>query len=1031
MHEQNESAAYQVWRVGCLLSCLLVVAGLVSAEQLPIKTYTTADGLPGDSVNQIVRDSRGFLWFCTDEGLSRFDGYQFTNYTTDQGLPNRRVNALLEARDGTYWIATGHGVSRFNPTGAQVFANYLPGADESSAQVEVLFEDRSGTIWCGTHGGVYQLKAAGSAVQFQFVDMGMPIGGDAGTVQAMVVDRQEVLWVGTAASGLYRRSPDGHVEHYLTQQGLPGNRIEALLEDRDGRLWVGTPDGLGEFVATGDSKPVLVRVYKTTDGLPVNWIESLFQSADGRLWLGTEKGLVEFLPAEVKGQQFRLYTTANGLSSHYVMGVSEDRDGNLWIGTDSGGAMKLVRSSFTTYTEADGLAAAGADSVFENRSGELIVISSGGKHFINRFDGRRFTSVCPDFPKEITSFGWGYNQVTLQDRAGEWWVPTSQGLLRFPAVARVAQLARTPPKAVYTTRDGLPFNDVFRLFEDSHGDIWISTISGLPRTLSRWERATQTLHTFSEADGFVSLKMGPPDAFGEDASGDLWIGHWGGGLTRYAAGRFVSFTEADGLPQGMIRSIFLDHNRQLWIASSTGGLARIDDPTALRPHFTNYTTAEGLSSNDVWCISEDSFGRLYVGTGRGVDRLDPQTGRFKHYTTSDGLLMGKVTSAFRDSHGVLWFASNVHGLSRLVPERDPVHPPPPVLISGLRIAGEAYPMSRLGETELPRIDLGPNQNQLNIDFVGLTFGPGEELRYQYKLEGADKDWSVLSDHRSVNYANLAAGRYRFLVRAVNAEGVTSVTPATVAFTILPPVWRRWWFLGLVAICAGFAIYAAHRQRVRRLVELERVRTRIATDLHDDIGANLSLIAMLSEVARGFVKNDDRRMKEWFSTIASTSRDTVDAMSDIVWAVNPNRDQLSDLTQRMRRFADDILGTREITLDFRAPEMERGLKVGADLRREVFLIFKESINNMVRHSQCTAANVELRVEQGWLDLRVHDNGRGFDPASANEGNGLASMQQRASKLGGSLEITAPNGQGTSVNLKVPLDHRGRIWQRGAR
>jgi ligand-binding sensor domain-containing protein/two-component sensor histidine kinase len=1009
-----------------LLGLLLFVPCHIEAEQLPIKTYTTGDGLANDNINQIVRDSRGFLWFCTGEGLSKFDGYQFTNYTTDQGLPHRWVSGLLETRDGNYWVATGGGVSRFNPNGTPLFTTYHPSEDQESWHVEVLIEDREGVIWCGTHRGLYRLEDAAGRPQFQFVEMGMPTAPESDFVQAILADSHGALWVGTRASGLYRRWPDGRVEHYTTQQGLPGNRVEALLEDREGRLWVGTPDGLGELVATRDpNRPVVVRRYTTNDGLPTNWIASLFQSADGKLWMGTEPGLIEFLPSSgMNGPQFRVYTTANGLSSHSVGGVSEDRDGNLWIATDSGGAMKLARNSFTTYTEADGLGAPGADAVFENQAGELFVISSGTKHFINRLDGQRFAAVWPDFPKQITNFGWGYNQVTFQDHTGEWWVPTGQGLCRFPAITRVEQLARTPPKAVYTTRDGLPFNDVFRLYEDLRGDIWISTISGLAQTLSRWERATQTLHTFSEADGFATLRMGPADAFGEDGTGNLWIGHWGGGLTRYAAGRFASFTEADGLPAGAIRALYQDHMHRLWIASSLGGLARLDDPAAVHPRFTVYTTTEGLSSNDVWCITEDQSGHIYIGTGRGLDRLDPQTGHFKHYTAADGLLVGKVTSAFRDSHGILWFASNVHGLSRLVPGSDAPQTPPPILISGLRIAGEAYSLSQLGETELPRLDLGPNQNQLNIDFVGLDFGPGEVLRYQYKLEGADKDWSVLSDHRSVNYANLAPGRYRFLVRAVNAEGVTSAKPATVAFTILPPVWRRWWFLTLGAIFVGFSIYAVHRQRVGRLVELERVRTRIATDLHDDIGANLSLIAMLSEVARGFLKNDDRRMKDWFSTIATTSRDTVDAMSDIVWAVNPKRDQLSDLTQRMRRFAEDILGARDIALNFRAPELERDLKVGADLRREVFLIFKETINNTVRHSQCTASEVELKVARGWLVLQMSDNGRGFDLKGTSEGNGLASMRQRAQKLGGTLDVSSPNGQGTSVTLRAPLDHRGR-------
>jgi ligand-binding sensor domain-containing protein/two-component sensor histidine kinase len=1023
--ELNGIGSYQVWLRTCLLSFLLLAPGLARAEQLPIKTYTTADGLANDSINQIVRDSRGFLWFCTADGLSRFDGYEFTNYTTDQGLPHRWVSDLLETRDGSYWIATGGGVSRFNQKGAPLFTTFHPSEDEASWHVEVLVEDRDGVIWCGTHRGLYRLADATGRPQFQFVEMGMPTTPESDFVQAILADSHGALWVGTRASGLYRRSPGGRVEHYTTQQGLPGNRVEALLEDREGRLWVGTADGLGELVATRDpDRPVIARRYTTNDGLPTNWIASLFQSADGKLWMGTEPGLVEFLPSSgMNGPQFRVYTTANVLRIHLVGGLSEDRDGDLWIATDSGGAMKLARSRFTTYTEADGLAAAGVDAVFENKAGALVVISSGTRHFINRLDGQRFAAVWPDFPKQVTNFGWGYNQVTLQDRAGEWWVPTGQGLLRFPAVTRVEQLAHTPPKAIYTTRDGLPFDDVFRLYEDSHGDIWISTISGLAKTLSRWERATQRLQIFSETDGFVSLKMGPPDAFGEDGTGNLWIGHWGGGLTRYAAGHFVSFTEADGLPAGAIRALYLDHAHRLWIASSLGGLARVDDPAAVHPRFNIYTTREGLSSNDVWCITEDLSGHIYVGTGRGLDRFDPETGHNKHYTAADGLLVGKVTSAYRDSHGVLWFASNVHGLSRLLPQLDPAVTAPPILISGLRIAGEAYPLSRLGETELQGLDLGPNQNQLNVDFVGLDFASGEVLRYQYKLEGADRDWSVMSDHRSVNYANLAPGRYRFLVRAVNAEGITSTTPATLAFTILPPVWRRWWFLALFVLAIGVMVYTLYRSRVTRILEVANIRTRIATDLHDDIGASLSLIAMLSEVAQRQWQQRSNKIGESLSSIAEASRESVGAMSDIVWAVNPSKDRLGELIKRMRRFASDVLSARNILLQFEA-DFGSDVELAADARREILSIFKEGVNNIARHSGSRAVTVNVLFAKQWLTLTLSDDGQGFDVANPTEGNGLDNMRQRARKLGGELKIASRTGQGVRLTLRVPLTRARR-------
>ena len=1002
-----------------LLGWFLYVPTMIQAEQLPIKTYTTADGLPRDNINRIVRDTRGFLWFCTEEGLSRFDGYQFTNYTTDQGLPNRRVSYLLEARDGAYWVGTGAGVCRFNPTGAPRFIVYQPGVTEESRQVEALVQDRSGVIWCATHAGVYRLDEGAGGVQLEHIEMGMPRGGQGDFVQVLVADQQGSLWAGTVENGLYRRFSDGRVEQFTTKNGLPDRRIEALLEDRDGRMWVATPHGLCQLVQAPDpSRPVVARLYTTRDGLVQDWVASIFQSADGKLWIG-DGGLSEFLPSPDEAvRHFRTHTTAQGLSSPNIETIAEDRDRSLWIGTYGGGAMKLVRNGFTTYTRDDGLGALGVDSIFEDRAGEICVISSGTKHLINRFDGRRFTAIWPDFPKQIKNYGWGWNQVTFQDRNGEWWCPTGDGLCRFPAVSSVDQLAHTPPRAVYNTRTGLPFNDIFRLYQDSHADVWIGG-----QGLSRWERTTGKLHNFSEADG---LEPRMPSAFGEDSAGSLWIGHWAGGLSRYSRGRFAFFSEAEGLPAGTIRTVYLDHAHRIWIATARGGLARLDDPAADRPHFVTYTTAEGLSSNEILCITEDPWGHIYVGTGRALDRLDPDTGQIKHYTTADGLVRGNVTAAFRDSRGVLWFGSDINGLSRLVPEPDPPMPPPPILISGLRIGGVAYPVSQLGETDVPRLDLRPSQNQLNIDFVGLSFGPGEALRYQYRLEGADKDWSPPGVERSVNYANLAPGQYRFLVRAVNPEGLPSVAAATVTFTILPPVWRRWWFLALAATMIGLAIYAAHRSRVARLVELERVRTRIAIDLHDDIGANLSLVAMLSEVARGHLQRDDERLKEWFSTIASTSRDTVDAMSDIVWAINPKRDQLRDLTQRMRRFADDILAARNIEFDFRAPESARDLKIGADLRREIFLIFKESINNVARHSSCTGAGVDLQIERGWFVLQISDNGCGLDHKGNGSGNGLASMRLRAEKLGGSLELTSRNGHGTSVTLRVPLGHRSRSW-----
>lgn len=316
---------------------------------------------------------------------------------------------------------------------------------------------------------------------------------------------------------------------------------------------------------------------------------------------------------------------------------------------------------------------------------------------------------------------------------------------------------------------------------------------------------------------------------------------------------------------------------------------------------------------------------------------------------------------------------------------------------------------------------------MRIDFLSPSATSDPNIRYQYKLEGRN-DWSAPTEQRSVDFANLSAGSYRFLVRAVNADGVVSAIPTNVSFTVAAPVWRRWWFIALMIGVIGGLAFAAYHYRVAQLLALERMRTRIATDLHDEVGSSLSQIAILSEVARQNLRRDGKEERaetahaaEPMEKVATTSREAIDAISDIVWAINPQRDHLSDLTQRMRRFASDTLTARDIGLRFRAPE--QNLSLDADVRRQVFLIFKECVNNIARHANATEVEIDFGLTDHHLSLRVWDNGHGFAETAPqpgqNGGNGLLSMKRRAQELGGKLEVISGNGEGTTVRLEAPL------------
>src|ERR1041384_199009 len=1017
---------------------------IVTAEQLPIKTYTTADGLAHNAVNRIVADSRGFLWFCTQEGLSRFDGYGFTNYGIDEGLPSGLVSDLLETREGEYWVATADGLCRFNPRGRSqerakdsygrrggvvaMFTAYTSGNDPRSRYILTLMQDRAGVIWCGTRNGLYRADDVGDEVVLTPVDLGIPDQFEARYIECLIEDRLGRLWAG-ARSGLYRRWPDGRVERYTIRDGLPDNVIHSMLEDKDSRIWVGAGSGLCRLVSEpAAGRNVVARGYTKKDGLQGTWLPQLFQGRDGVLWAGSASGLIRFIPTtDGRDFRFRAYTQSQGLRKDFVSSLAEDRNGNLWLGTGDNGVAKIGRSGFTTFGKEDGIALPTA--IVETKAGELIVLGgfdNGLERFINQFNGESFVHIRPRLTEEVSKngYGWGWNQVVVEDHLGEWWLATFGGLCRFPRISSPQQLAHTALKAIYRARDGLATELVLRVFEDSRGDIWVGSVGHGTRLngLSRWERRTNTFQRYGERDNLPRLDTFFVSSFAEDRAGDLWIGFSGeGGLVRYRNGRFTLFTTNDGVPPGQIRNLFIDSSGRLWAASFRSGLIRIDDPFAESPKFVTYTTADGLSSNEIAALCEDQWGRIYAGTGRGIDRLDLITGRVKHYTTADGLPLGVMHSTLRDRNGTLWFSFQ-SGLARLVPEPDSPPMPPPIVITGLRIAGQTHQISALGETEAAPVELGQSNDQLQIDFVALGFSPGEGLRYQYKLQGASDDWSQLAEHRTVNFANLAPGSYRFLVRAVNADGVMSETPAAFSFTILPAVWQRWWFLVLTAMLVGVVVYAFYRYRLQRLLELERVRTRIATDLHDDIGSSLSQIAIMSEVVQQQVEGQNPRVSRPLAVIAGTSRELVDSMADIVWAINPQRDHLLDLTQRMRQFAADLLTARNISFRFVAPGPESDHHIETDVRREVFLIFKEAVNNAVRHSSCSSIEIKFAVVQNWLTLTVVDDGKGLDPKDS-AGHGLASMRRRAQSIGGALSIFAEPGKGTTVSLEAPFRRRG--------
>lgn len=1083
-----------------MLLAFVFLAENLSAEQLPLKLFTSADGLASSAVTHIAKDSRGFLWFSTRDGLSRFDGREFVNFRINDQPNATTFWNLLETRDGFYWISTSEGLYRVNPNqltevkpdnsgdrqgealklNAEKIANISPIA---------LFEDSKNRLWGGA--GNFYLIAENGQINIQNINLGKAANGNRQGPNAVSITETAdgSLWIACIA-GVARRLPDGKIIFYSISNLSDYDGSQTIRADETGRIWVvyssglyifypersaefaNVPDftvqklglkeqnlessGKAEFPEKSGTMLRLIRANLQSKASQNSVINGVFQSSDGKIWISADEDLFIF-----EGENYRRLRDTNGFPA-WTGKIVEDANNDLWIGTS--GVLKLSRNGLTSYGAVDGLEKALVQRILEGTDGTLYILHAVDWR-ISRITENGIETAKLKLP-ELARMLWTSNAGLLDER-GDWWALAESGLYRFTGKPDLMQLNNQNPSKIYGKKDGLKADSIYCAFTDSQGNLWFSTRGRTEWSgLSRYDPKTETFYTFTKEDGYPETQS--PVSFAEDKDGNLWFGIYGRGLLRYKNGRFTDFSKAENLPQGSIFGLYVDGKNRLWIGSSRDGIARVDQPSAEKLEFVKYTTGEGLISNNIRTLTGDLGGNIYAGTVRGISRISPETGNIRHFTTADGLAADFVTSSFRDKNGTLWFGTT-DGVSKLEPEAErKSNAAPQVWVSGLEIAGNRYTVSEFGQKEIGKIEVGADKNNLQIEFLSV----GSNLRFQYKLEGAENtDWSSPTSERRVNFANLAPDSYRFLVRAVNESGQASENPASVNFTINPPFYRTWWFYIFAALIAAGSIFALDRYRVsktrqiqtaynelqrsekekreaelalqksreERLAELERVRTRIATDLHDDIGSSLTQIAVLSQAAHSRILGNNEKPGSPFERISAVSIELVNAMSDIVWAINPRKDNVRDLVQRMRRFAADVFTAKGIKFDFAAPDIESKLQLGANIRREVFAIYKESVNNVVKHSGAERAEISLKITGDILQLQISDNGRGFDleemihssqPPATDGGNGLINIQRRGVELGGKCEIISFPEGGTTVLLEIPLYQEQDIATRTA-
>jgi signal transduction histidine kinase/ligand-binding sensor domain-containing protein len=1013
-----------------LIVCVSVVAFLTplpasraAGERLPVRTLTTADGLPRDQIACVRPDARGFVWFCTAEGLTRWDGHTAVTFAVGDGLDSPAVWSFLPSSSGRYWVGTDSGLFEFltTPKAPGPRFEHVPRDDgQRTGAVYALAESRDGSLWCGTGNGLLRLAPHREGRQLREIDIGMSRDTENDViVRALAEDHEGTLWIGTG-SGVYVRRADGRTSRVAMHDGLPDNQVWAIAIGHAGAVWVATRSGLAsvarDAVLRSDA-PIVRRVYTDRDGLTSANVRSIHVSG-ATLWIGAVGGVVEAALDGAGG-----LAIGRSVRGFYPWQVVEDGRGDVWMATEAG-ARKLTRDGFTTYTEEDGLGGRNGASIFVARGGEVCATILARTLSLACFDGTRFKGEPIAAIRRIRDIGFGSAQLTWQDRRGGWWIPTGEGLLQF-APGPVSSLASAAPIAFYDRRNGLPSNSIVRVFEDSQGQIWVVTWSEAVNGLARIDPDAMRVRAFTAQDGLPHPLPGMYSI--TESSGRIWIGLSGRRLLRYRDGRFLEIrlngpeTNVAGAPSHeQIRSLLVDRRQQLWLASTLFGVGRIVDSASVSPHVKWYGKEQGLSSNTAWTLVENVDGEIIVGTGRGVDRLNPDTERIVHYSADDGVPRGEILSATRDRAGQIWLATT-GGVARLTPDSVRAASPPPTLITGVRVGGVPLPIPADGTTDMPAVSIEPGVRTIEVDYVSPGVREADGVRYQHRL-GGDEGW-VTTNARTVAFAALAPGSYRLEIRASLASGVVG-DAAAAELIVLAPVWQRGWFVALLIAVAVAVAWLLHRTRVDRLLAIQRVRSQIAADLHDGVGARLSRIAVLSEVVRQQAERSLPAAVPTLAAIGDNARDVIDDMSDAVWFVDARFDTLEHVFARARALATELFDAQTLrwTMDVTLPVVHVGLK--SEQRRHLYLILKESFTNIVRHAQATQVTVRAVATRGTLRVEISDDGVGLEGslgrATAGSGRGLDSLRQRAAMLGGSLSIApADADRGTRIVLDIPF------------
>lgn len=935
-------------------------------QEYPFRTFSIEEGLSESVVYDIVQDDDGYIWLATGYGLNRFDGIRFQNYFEEEGLNSSRIRALFKDEEGRIWIGSESGVNYWLPDSVHQVEEL---ASLQDFTVISIYQDQAGDMWFGTDGqGVWQYNEGQYLTQYSTTN------GLAGNrVQAIEGSESGEIWFGTR-EGITVLS-DGNFRNFDASTGLPGNLIQDIEAAPDGNIWIGSNHGL--TIYNGEK----FNTFTSSNGLSHNNIQSLSITDENEVWIGTESGVSHY-----SGGQFKNYSVKSGLSTAMIYSSMIDLEGNIWLGTYGGGVNLFLGNYVANFTTEHGLPNNLVTSFTEDRQGRVWIATFGGgvtAYKDGKLDDFGLNEKLPD------------NQIyyIFMDSRQRMWFGMGQGL----AYLENGNLN------TFSDRE-FPYRTVRHIMEASDGSYWISTYDD---GIFHYNGGN-----FIQIDAEDGLASNRALRIVEGDDGSIWVATYGG-ITRYMDGEFQNFAIQEGLPNNAVMNVFKDDEGRIW-ASTFGGIAWFD---GLK--FQEITPENGLPDRVCYFITQNEEGLYWIGTTNGVVRFnadyyfdeetEDQSLAFKVINKELGLIADELNlgAVYEDEEEQLWFGT-VEGLSRFSPKAYRENPvPPKVHIVRLNASGREYQPE-------DHINLTHEENYVEIQYAGINFTAPNQILYEYKLSEIDPDWQQTTD-RFVKYPSLPPGEYTFQVHARNINGAWSENITKVRFSIKAPYYMQWWFWVLMfALVVGIIYLFYNYYRARKMVDIERMRVRIASDLHDDVGASLTEIALQSDFLQA--GDVDPEIEKSLQQIGKQSRKIVSSLDDIVWSIDARNDTLGDLTDRMQDYVFPTLESKNMTVNYDFDDLKMDHKLPVSVKENLYLIFKEAVNNISKYSNGDQVHIKMKNQNGKFELCIHDNGT-TGKGTKKTGHGLRNMDMRAQRIGANVTINTNDGFMIKVEGKL--------------